>query len=366
MILPKLNNTLEAVELIDYKEATLLHADYENDLLTLNFERDTLRDIPVFYEADKTGSLLHNGSVKNASHAFARGDKVVLRIKDDEPDKVIGFPDKIWNCLKTPARIRLGRDNNHYAQYNKEGEQSHKIEIDLINKRYKKVASSNAHSRINTYINQPDVELSDGYDSVQEHGSTPLFYRNSKIYFNRKLIYTTANTETTNKCFNGTRSNAIGTFKHSSEGWGIFIYQINTFHDWIPKISGRVVSEFYLYTSTGTHKKLCSATTDITGAISPSYGFVATSSYCREATDAKHGSIMLCDIYIARAKNITSNGDTNHINSGNQTELLSVMITQGVDSPIEQQMIQDTNNNTETKAENGVNLHPGLDIYTKR
>jgi hypothetical protein len=364
----KLKNSMEAAEGIAYEKATVIGTDYKNDTLGVLCNGEVIHDIPVFYQGDKTLNTLRNGSIKNASHAFALGDETVLRLKNGKPFCVIGFAGDIWPCMKTPTTLFSGFYGGYYTQYTGIGEKIEPVDIELFEKRYKKLSTDYGCSTdVNLYINEENVTLSEGYDSVQFHGNeNSKDYRETYLYFNKQLLYRTRNTEDASHCFNGTRSNYIGTFKHTISGWGLFIYQINTFYNWIPQSSGRVISDYYLFTSTGMHTKICSATTDVTGSSSLSYGRTVESAHAREASVSGYGDILQCDIYLNKADSFDSDGTTNEVNSGAREAVLSVMMTKDYDGAKTGLVINEIDKTTGQITTGGEPLQDVTDIYIKK
>lgn len=321
-------NTLDAVENIGFLKGEVLSVNYEHDTASLESNAQPYYDIPVFYNAPIAENVQKNDSIKSSSKAFCRGDEVIARMYKGEPSHIIGFTGDLWPCVKVPAFTF-----NQSYMYDEAADTFTEITSPLFNTRYKTLTKDNCSKSFTTYINQPDADISTGFVSSQTHWTDSKYHRESKFYYNGELIYTTYNNETFSHYFNGTRSNILGSYIHPDSGWGALIYQVDTFYNWRPLSSGRVIFDYYLYTSTGTHTKLATAEADITGASVQASGMCVDSVNIYSSKDSFTGEILSGTLKIYEAGIFSSDGSTNILGKNDCKEMLLISLMNGAQSP---------------------------------
>ncbi|PLX65999.1 MAG: hypothetical protein C0602_12770 [Denitrovibrio sp.] len=299
----KCANTLDVVENISYQEGVVTHVDYEKDTADFVSGGITYKEVPVFYNHPDAKKEQRNGSLNGSSKAFCRGDEIIIRMFRNEPSHIIGFISSLWPCIKVPAFVFTGA--NPYA-YDEHTGGYEKIESTLFYERYKTLTLGTCYASFTTYVNQQNADISTGFVSAQTHWTDSKYHRESKFYYNGESIYNTYNNETFSNVFNGTRSNILGAYTHPDNGWGALIYQVNTFYDWKPRVSGRVKFDFYIYTSTGTHTKLATAEADVTGASVQATGSIVYSPAIYKANDDFTGEIFAGSLKIYDACTFSS------------------------------------------------------------
>ncbi len=285
--------------------------------------------------------------------------------KGGTPSHIIGFKDELWACIKTPALLFTAEGGADYALDIDETTFT-KIDSPLFQTRYKTMPLRYDRVSITTYINDPNADISSGFVSNQVHWTDGTWNRDTKVYFNGDLIYTTLNSETYSHVFNGTRSNIISLCIHSETGWGgSMIYQVNTFHDWLPQKSGRVEFDFYLYTSTGTHEKIASAEVDVTSANDQATGKIVNNQIVLSGSDEHLGHMSLANIEVAEAGVFFSDGSTNYIGSGMKTDMIIMTTTQGTDNAVDKSITLQTNSFGQPLLPDGTPADFYNEIYVK-
>lgn len=233
-------STLDPAEYIAYESGIITQVNSLNDTADVQTSSQTYNDVPVFYNCPEASAVQRNGALKNSSDAFCRGDEVIVRIYQGAKTHIIGFTGDLWLYIKVPAFVFAGG-----YLFNESEESFSPISSELFHTRYKEIQLETCSENFTTYINNDDADISEGFVSSQTHWTDSRYNRDSKFYFNGELFYQTYNNETFTGTFNGTRSNIIGSYVHPDSGWGVCIYQINTFYDWRPHISGRIKFDFF-------------------------------------------------------------------------------------------------------------------------
>lgn len=326
--------TAYPVKKIGYLKGSVRSVDRKKDTADVDCGGQIYRSVPVFYNCPAAGAVLQSGPLKNSARAFAKGDEVLVRTFDGKPSHVIGFTGDLWPCIKTPAYVYGGYvlDENS-TSFSMPGSS-------LFYERYKALAAEQCWAFFTTYINDENADTGTGFVSVQKHWTDTEYHRDTKCYMNGNFIFQTLNDETFDHVFNGTRSNILGSFIHPDEsGQGCLVYQVNTFYDWKPRTSGRVVFDFYLYITDGTHTKLATAECIVTGSVSPASGLAVKCGDFHAASDELTGRLLYGNVQITDAGSFSSDGSTNSISTGDsrsahllfstgdETEMLTVPLS---------------------------------------
>ena len=263
----------------------------------------------------------------SSSYAFATGDDVIIRIYKDEPSHLIGFRGDSWPCVRTPAIVFETEephiyDTDSFTQHPK-----------VFYDRYKPLAEYECEVRHTHYVNDPDAKPDDAFTAIETDWDDGRWHRYTELYYGSELIYTTYNNETKEHVFNGTRSNAFGSYINSYTGWGCMVYQINTFSEWKPRTSGRVTFDYYFYSSTGINTRIASAYADINSASAQTYGLVVDNVSCVTLSDIYAGNIMKADITLCSGGMFTSDGTVNITEAGEEMKHTIYITTEGAEEP---------------------------------
>lgn len=298
---------LEPVEHTGYTSGTIDSVDFENDTADILCGGELYTAVPVFYNCPEAGAVQPNGALRNSAAAFARGDEVLVRTHDSLPSHIAGFTGDLWPAVKTPAFVF----DSAYT-YDHRTSSLREIPSQLFFERYGRLDTTPCEVQFETYVNQQPDDLSSGFKSVQQHNDYGGSHnRLSRFYCMGRLICTTYNSEDGNGIFNGTRANILGAFRNQETGWGCVIYQINTFTDWRPGISGNVRFDYHIYTSAGLRQKIASAQTDITGYESECTGETVSAPGFSAASNTAYGKMMPGSLVINKAGLFSSDGDSN-------------------------------------------------------
>jgi hypothetical protein len=228
------------------------------------------------------------------------------------PSHITGFAGDIWPCISTPAHIFTGQVSAARYVYDAQDGQFILIDNDKFYDRYQKLTLSYSAASI-YYTSDTDVDYNTGFVAVKTAWTDTEAHRDTEFYLFGDLIFSTSNRETTDGVLNGTRGNILGAFIHPESGWGTLVYQVNTFYDWMPQVSGSVLFDYYIYCSGGIHTKLASAAADITGVSSQGSGFVASMPVFYSAVDKTSGNMQFGSVVISEAGTFSSDGSTNII-----------------------------------------------------
>jgi len=355
-------NALDPAFYIGYQKGAVLKVNHAEDTADIEIDGKIHLGVPVFYNCAKSGSIRKNGALKNSSLAVTRGDEVIVRTDKGKPSHITGFTDGLWPCIKTPAYVFSNAQHRFLLDEKTLG--FSKIDADIFDKRYKPVSTGFMYNSVTTYINDPEPDISEGFCTVQTHWTDSRMHRKTDVFFNGNKIYSTFNSETSEGVFSGTRSNIFGVYIHPLTDWGCMVYQVNTFYGWMPQASGRVVFDFYMYTSTGTHTKLCSAQADISGEISAGTGEVLRLADVRYITGEDTGEMLTRRIQISEAGNFSSDGSTNYISPDSGIRTLYSLTEEGADKPYDSifQLSTDSSRNLTSGDESFADT---FDIYVK-
>lgn len=305
---------------IGYCKAAVLKIDRVNDTGDIDCGNNVYESVPFFYNCPSAGSVMENGAVKGASKAFAIGDDVLVRVYRGKPSHITGFAGDIWPCISTPAHLFTGQSGSRYI-YDTQDELFMAVDCDGFYDRYEKLTLSYSSVSVKTYINAPEIDYSAGFVAVENTWTDTEAHRDTGYYYMGEQIFFTSNHETGDGVINGTRGNILGAFIHPDTGWGTLVYQINTFYDWLPQVSGSVDFDYFIYSSGGIHLKLTSARADVTGVSSAGSGLIASMPAFYSATDEKAGAEQFGKIVISDAGAFSSDGSTNIINGSQYREI---------------------------------------------
>ncbi len=296
-------NALDPTERISYAEGRVVKADHAADKVTVSVNGGTFSDLPIVYES---------ADGRPSSYAFANNDAVVVRLYEGTPSHITGFKDRLWPFIPMPAEAYETGSGIMSAGLFTQTDfvRSDKTAFKEI---YREMPQNDCAITQANYIDQPvPDDMTGQLYAVQEHRTTSVYSRLTRMYYGDKFIYETYNEETFSGVFNGTRSNIIGAYKDPVSGEAFVIYQINTFTDWLPRKSGRVDFDFHIYSSLGLHQKLASAYSDITGTASPVYGecigYYPNGFYFEDTPDT---SIFACEFYTCSISPFTASNNTN-------------------------------------------------------
>lgn len=296
-------NALDPTWKISYAEGRVVKADHTADRITVSVNGETLSDLPIVYES---------ADGRPSSYAFSNNDSVVVRLYEGVPSHIIGFKEGLWPFVPMPAdTYETATGMMSSGLFTQTG--YIRSEKTLFKEIYRLMPRNSCDITQTNYIDQPvPADMTGQLYAVQQHRTTNVYSRLTRMYYGDELIYETYNEETFSGVFNGTRSNIIGAYKDPVSEEAFVIYQINTFTDWLPRTSGRVDFDFYVYSSLGVHQKLASAYSTITGASSPVYGecfnYYANGFYSEDETDT---SIFICGFYICSVAPFTASNNTN-------------------------------------------------------
>jgi hypothetical protein len=284
--------------------------DHINSLITVDTDSGTYKAEP-FYNCPGI-----------ASHAFAAGDEVIVRMYQGDATHVIGFTGDNWACFKTPAIVF---DDGAYY----DGEIIPSPTEELLD-RYVQLDRYDCAGGYTFYKNNSAAATDDAFTAIETDWSDGMWHRDTSFYYRDELVYHTYNYETYSHIFNGTRSNVFGRFIHPESGVGCKVYQVNTFYDWAPETSGRVTFDCYLYSSSGVHTRISSAYCDVTGASTQAYGDIVTNVECTASSSEGGEHILTLRADIAQAGLFTSDGSTNILpNADELRKQYAVFITSG-------------------------------------
>lgn len=268
------NNALDPVENISYKKGRVVKADYLGNLLDVSCGGSIHKNLPVFYRCNGGENEDIHGSTAGGSFAFTLEDEVLVRFYNGRADRVCGFYGDLWPCIPMPA-MAIASDTVIYSKNLFQNTEYAETDTELFLKRYTKISEKNCDTELSTYSN---TSLPEDYQNrfiavVMSGLSGDLYYRHTTVYFSGTSIYTTYNYETrSGGVFNGTRSNVIAAFVHPLTGDGVLVYQINTFTDWLPQVSGRVDFAFYIYCSSGYHELISTGYSIVSSEVSDANG----------------------------------------------------------------------------------------------
>jgi len=218
------------------------------------------------------------------------------------------------------------------------------------------------------YINQPvPADMTGQLYAVQEHRTTNVYSRLTRMYYGYEFIYETYNEETFSGVFNGTRSNIIGAYKDPVSGEAFVIYQINTFTDWLPRTSGRVDFDFYIYSSLGLHRKLATAYSEITGVSSPVYGeclnYYPNGFYFE---DTQGTSIFACEFYTCAVSPFTASNNTNVVSPSATLQYIRFIHSWSPEGNDTALTIYPCAEDGSIELPNGESLEAGVRLYCKK
>ncbi|ADD69007.1 hypothetical protein Dacet_2245 [Denitrovibrio acetiphilus DSM 12809] len=323
-------NTFAPVDQIGYMQGKVLRVDFEKDLLDVEINGMTYKGIPSFYNCPASGDVRRDGSLTGSSAAFTRGDDVVVRMFNKAPSHVTGFTADMWPCVKTPAFIFTQTET--YA-YDIQTETFSAPMPERFSDRYMGLDKKPCAAERTSYINDDNAQLSDGFVIIEQDWTDERWNRDTRFYYGSELVYQTYNNETFNNVFNGTRSNIFGTFIQPDTLWGCMVYQVNTFYDWKPSVSGRVTADYYIYSSAGLHTKIASAECIVSGQSSEADGEVVENVSCHSLYDQYAGEMLVVDISVFKADSFSSDGSTNKVESSDMNRRAFLLITEGTDEP---------------------------------
>lgn len=291
----EVNNTLDATENISYAAGTVTKVDYEKGTADI----EGYKNLSVEYAC-----------MGSAADAFAIGDDVIVRKFAGVPSHIIGFTGDMWPSLRTPALIF-----DEGAPYIYRNRSAEKLPIRFYD-RYEKLDEYDCAVSHTFYLNNNNAETNDAFTTIEHDWTDGRYNRDTKFYYKDELIYQTYNNETYDGVFNGTRSNVFGRFIHPESGEACMVYQVNTFYDWLPRVSGRVSFDFYIYISGLLHTRLASAKADVTGYSTQAEGSVLSEALCTALTTPDNRSILKAELTVREAGDFTSDGSTNYIGYG--------------------------------------------------
>jgi len=301
-------NALDPTENISYAEGRVTKTNHTENTVEVAVSGAAYGDLPIVYES---------ADGKPESYAFSVSDTVVVRLYKGVPSHIIGFKDRLWSFVPMPAEV-YETDNFIMSSGLLHRTELIRSQKAAFNRAYEAMKKRTCAVSTPTYINEPAPDDTNGkIYSLQVHQTTNVYTRLTRYYFGSEFIYETYNEETTSGVFNGTRSNVITAHVDPISGAAFVIYQINTFTDWKPQTSGRVDFDFYLYSSLGTHEKIASAYTIVTGASSPVYGecigYETTGFYCEDTAGT---GFFIGGFYTCSVNPFTAASGTNTVSTG--------------------------------------------------
>ncbi len=304
---------LDPAENINYRRGTVTGVNYADNLLNVICGNDRYADVPPFYACAKTGA--------HSVLAFSLEDEVIVRFSRGIPTHVTGFYGALWPCVPMPS-FSIVTDDTVFSAAMSGGTDFMESPRQLFDSRYQKISTDGCEAVLSRYINvTPPEDLSGIFAAVEQDGSTAQFwYRDTKFYYDSSLIYSTYNEESkTTGAFNGTRSNILGTYINPDTKAGVMAYQVNTFTDWIPKVSGRVDFAFYIYSSSGFHEKTAGGYSIVTGSASPAQGDGISSVSCVYSSQEETGHILRIASDVSALSSFSADSGSNTVRFGDKT-----------------------------------------------
>ncbi len=351
-------NALDPTERISYAAGHVVKADHAADKVTVSINGETYSDLPIVYES---------ADGRPSSYAFANNDSVVVRLYEGVPSHIIGFNDRLWAFIPMPAEVYETSSGIMSAGFLM---QTDYIRSDrtAFNTAYRQMPRNTCEITQTNYIDQPVPDNMTGQlYAVQEHRTTDVYSRLTRMYYGDKFIYETYNEETFSGVFNGTRSNIVGAYKDPISGETFVIYQINTFTDWLPRKSGRVDFNFYVYSSLGLHQKLASAYSVITGTSSPVYGeclnYYPNGFYFE---DVPGTSIFSCGFYICTVEPFTASNNTNVVSPSSILQYVRFTHSWAPEGQDTALTVLPCSEDGRVGLPNGEYAEPGINLYCKR
>lgn len=299
-------NAKEAADSISYRRGIVTGTDYNGGAVDVIADGVPAQSIPVVYDC---------GDGSYGPFAFCIGDDVMVRYYNGYPQNVVGFYGNLWPCIPMPSYTMIS-DDKVYSRSLFQDTGYVRSSLALFGTRYSQIEKRTCAVNYELYINKPCPDMSDKFVILEtDVGSDPS--RDVNMYYDGTFVYHTYNANPSD-VFNGTRSNIIGAFINPYTKTGLLVYQVNTFTNWRPQVSGHVDFDFYLYASTGTHIRICGASCDVTGAVSAVSGECVSYAEGFRCDDEQLGRFMSCTLYKSKADTFTADQFTNTLNAGDR------------------------------------------------
>lgn len=295
-------NAKEAVDDVFYRTGTVIRADYAAETVSVLVAGQPVT-VPVFYECP-AGAC--------SAYAFCVGDEVIVRYFAGQPQYAVGFSKYLWPCVPMPSMTAVS-GSSAFSRGLFQQTEFVTSDLTLFGQRYAEITKKTCDSAFSVYVDQPAPDMS-GRFVILETDSYVDQSRDVKAYFDGNFLYHTYNANPSG-VFNGTRSNILGSYVDPETGVGTAVYQINTFTDWRPLVSGHVDFDFYLYSSASGTVRLCGASCDVVGNFSQASGECVsgvTGFYCDDETC---GYMFVCRIKISTAGSFYADASTNFLDS---------------------------------------------------
>lgn len=312
-----IKNAKEAADSVSYHRGKIIKPDFLSNIADVSVYGTEYLGLPVTYDC---------GDGKNGAYAFTINDDVLVRSFNSTPQCVAGFYGDLWPCVPMPSQTYIIGDKAYSKSMFQETEYI-QSNLTLFQQRYTQIYKKSCAVTPALYVNQPQPDMTGRFVTLETDTYSPTA-RDVNVYYDGIKIYHTYNSDPL-EVFNGTRSNYLGTYQNPKTGAGIMVYQINTFTDWRPQISGHVDFDFYLYSSTGVSVRLCGASCNVTGEVSPATGECVNSVSGFYCDDDATGNIFHCVMRIAEAATFSADKYSNGVNSGGllRDVTLSVSVT---------------------------------------
>ncbi|MGE4317580.1 MAG: hypothetical protein AB7E96_01640 [Deferribacterales bacterium] len=305
---------LDPTENILFRRGRITRVNYADNLLDVVCDEDRFTRVPPFYACSKTG--------QHTVMAFALEDDVIVRFDKGFPTHVTGFYGSLWPCVPMPS-FSIATDESVFSVSMFAETDFMESPGQLFDTRYQKISTDGCGVEMSRYINvTPPEDLSGVFAAVEQDGTTALFwYRDTEFYYDNKFIYRTYNEESkSDGAFNGTRSNILGTYINPDTKAGVMAYQVNTFTDWIPKVSGRVDFAFFVYSSSGFHEQVAGGYSIVTGSTSTAEGDGISSVSCVYSSLTETGHMLCLTSEISELSGFSADSSVNTVRFGDKRQ----------------------------------------------
>jgi len=349
-------NAMYPAERIAYAKGRVIYSDYiENGIrVSVNGSEYTL---PAAYDS---------ADGKPSAYAFSTGDIVAVRTYEGLPTHIAGFEDRLWPFIPMPAEVNIEADRVFSSSLFQE---TPVIESDstLFFQAYEKLPETECAIGFTSYVNVPAPDMEGRLVSLQTHATGNVFSRLSKFYYDGEYIYETYNEESFDGVFNGTRSNIIAAYKDPSSGTAFVIYQINTYTEWLPRISGRVDFDFYIWSSKGHNQRICGGYSHVTEAVSEASGQCIgyeTTGFCAE--DSEGMSVLVCGFYICSIGSFSASAGNNFVDTGGYEQFMRFTMAAMPEGTYSADRIYECSESGHIRLGEGIYADPKNSIYRKK